>query len=188
MKYNANAFTALALALLLFCFPAFSGLAESPADPLMDCFWEKKTENGPAGSFVSYPVLIGGESSEAQALAEKINGYMLETAQIPAYLQLLSTLQAGGTGLTMDYDMSNSYVLDETGEKLKCAPYVSLVFSAKGKMLLGRPSQVYYPMTLNLKTGEPVAFEDLFIDPEGAKAFIENYLEEEVEPTLSTYL
>ncbi|MBQ6257535.1 MAG: hypothetical protein IJJ60_13165, partial [Clostridia bacterium] len=188
MKYNANAFTALALALLLFCFPAFSGLAESPADPLMDCFWEKKTENGPAGSFVSYPVLIGGESSEAQALAEKINGYMLETAQIPAYLQLLSTLQAGGTGLTMDYDMSNSYVLDETGEKLKCAPYVSLVFSAKGKMLLGRPSQVYYPMTLNMKTGETVAFEDLFIDPEGAKAFIETYLEEEVEPTLSTYL
>ena len=35
---------------------------------------------------------------------------------------------------------------------------------------------------------EPVAFEDLFTDPEGAKAFIENYLEEDVEPTLSTYL
>lgn len=188
MKYNLNAFTALALALLLFCFPAFSGLAESPADALLDCFWEEKTENGPAGSFVSYPVLIGGESPEAQALAEKINGYIQETAQISAYLQLLSTLQAGGTGLKMDYDMSISHAWDETGENLKCAPYVSLVFSAKGKMLAGRPSQVYYPMTLNLKTGEPVAFEDLFTDPEGAKAFIEAYLEEEMEPTLSTYL
>ena len=102
MKYNANAFTALALALLLFCFPAFSGLAESPTDVLLEVHWEETTENGPAGSFVSYPALIGGESSEAQALAEKINGYMLETAQIPAYLQLLSTLSAGGTGLKMD--------------------------------------------------------------------------------------
>ena len=43
-------------------------------------------------------------------------------------------------------------------------------------------------MTLNLKTGEPVAFEDLFTDPEGAKAFMVAYLAEEVEPTLSTYL
>lgn len=188
MKYNVNAFTALTLALLMLCFPVFSGLAESPADVLSDCFWEEKTENGPAGSFVSYPSLNGSENPEAQALAEKINGYMLETSQIPAYIQLLSTLSAGGTGLKMDYATSVPYVWDETGENLKCAPSVSLVFSAKGKMLAGRPSQVYYPMTLNMKTGETVAFEDLFTDPEGAKAFIEAYLEEEVEPTLSTYL
>ena len=118
MKYNLNTFSALALALLLFCFPAFSGLAESPAEALADCYWEGKTEDGLSGGFVSYPVLIAGENPDAQALAEKINGYIQETAQIPAYLQLLSTLQAGGTGLTMDYDMSNSYVLDETGENL----------------------------------------------------------------------
>ena len=188
MKYNVNAFTALALALLLFCFPAFSGLAESPADPLSDCHWQEWAENGPSGSYVCYPALDGEESPEAQALAEKINGYIQETAQIPAYLQLLSTLQAGGTGLVMDYDMSISHAWDETGKKPKCAPYVSIVFSAKGKMLMGRPSQVYYPMTLNMATGEPVAFDDLFTDPEGAKAFIESCLEEEVEPTLSTYL
>lgn len=190
MKYNVNALTALFLACLLAFVPVLSGLAESPADPLMDCDWEweVETDTDTSGSFVSYPVLIGGESPEAQALAEKINGYIQETAQIPAYLQLLSTLQAGGTGLKMDYDMSASYDWDETGENLKCAPYVSLVFSAKGKMLVGRPSQVYYPMTLNIKTGEPVAFEELFTDPDGAKAFIEAYLEEEAEPILSTYL
>lgn len=190
MKYNVNALATLFLACLLAFVPVLSGLAESPADPLMDCFWEweVETDADTSGSFVYYPVLNAGESPEAQALAEKINGYIQETAQIPAYLQLLSTLQAGGTGLKMDYDISASYDWDETGENLKCAPYVSLVFSAKGKMLVGRPSQVYYPMTLNMKTGEPVAFEDLFTDPEGAKAFIETYLEEEVEPTLSTYL
>ena len=190
MKHNVNALTALFLACLLAFVPVLSGLAESPADPLMDCDWEweVETDADSSCSFVYYPVLNAGESPDAQALAEKINGYIQETAQIPAYLQLLSTLQAGGTGLKMDYDMSASYDLDETGENLKCAPYVSLVFSAKGKMLVGRPSQVYYPMTLNMKTGETVAFEDLFIDPEGAKAFIEAYLEEEVEPTLSTYL
>ena len=147
----------------------------------------EKTENGPSGSFVSYPALNSGEKPEAQALAEKINGYIQETAQIPAYLQLLSTLQAGGTGLSMDYEMSARSVC-ETGGNLECAPYVSLVFNAKGKMLAGRPSQVYYPMTLNMMTGEPVPFEELFTDPEGAKAFIEACLEEEVEPTLSTYL
>ena len=182
MKYNVNALAALFLACLLAFVPVLNGLAESPSDALSDCHWQEWAENGPSGSYICYPALNAGESPEAQALAEKINGYIQETAQIPAYLQLLSTLQAGGTGFTMDYDMSVPYVGDE------CTPYVSLVFSAKGKMLAGRPSQVYYPMTLNLKTGEPVAFEDLFTDPEGAKAFIETYLEEEVEPTLSTYL
>ena len=182
MKYNVNALVALFLACLLAFVPVLSGLAESPADALSDCFWEEKTENGPSGGFVSYPALNGEESPEAQTLAAKFNGYIQEKAQIPAYLQLLSTLQEGGTKLYMDYDMSVPYVGDE------CTPYVSLMFSAKGKMLVGRPSQVYYPMTLNLKTGVPVAFEDLFTDPEGAKAFIETYLKEEVEPTLSTYL
>ena len=182
MRYNFNAFTALTLAFLLLCIPVFSGLAESSADLLSGCFWEEKTENGSADSFVSYPQLNAEENFGAAALAEKINGYIQETAQIPAYIQLLSTLQAGGTGLVMDYDTSVLYVSDA------CAPYVSLLFSAKGKMLSGRPSQVYYPMTLNMTTGEPVAFDDLFTDPEGAKAFIEAYLEEEVEPSLSTYL
>ena len=188
MKYNVNAFTALTLAFLLFCFPVFSGLVESTADVLEDCYWYGEAEDGPAGSFVSYPVLRGGDRPEAQALAEKINGYIQETAQIPAYLQLLSTLQPGGTGLLMDYDTSCLHILDERGELAGCTPFASLLFSAKGKMLVGRLSQVYYPMTLNLKTGEPVAFEELFTDPEGAKAYIEAYLEEEVEPTLSTYL
>ncbi len=188
MKYNLNAFTALTLAFLFLCFPVLSGLAESPADVLLDVHWEENTENGSSGSFVSYPVLRGGESPEAQALAAKINGYIQNAAQVPAYMQLLSTLQPGGTGLNMDYDLSIPYAWDEAGENRKCAPYASLVFSAKGKMLVGRPSQAYYPMTLNMATGEPVAFEALFTDPDGAKAFMEAYLEEEVEPTLSTYL
>lgn len=182
MKNNVNALATLFLACLLAFVPVINGMAESPADALSDCFWDEKAENGPSGGYVAFPVLISRESPDAQALAEKINGYIQESAQIPAYLQLLSTLQEGSTALVMDYHASTLYAEDE------CAPYVSLVFSAKGKMLAGRPSQVYYPMTLNMKTGEPVAFEDLFTDPEGAKAFIETYLEEEVEPTLSTYL
>ena len=188
MKYNVNAFAALFLACLLAFIPVLNGLAESPADALSDCHWQEWVENGPSGSYICYPALNGEESPEALALAEKINGYIQETAQIPAYLQLLSNLQAGGTGLVMDYDMTISHVWDKTEEKWKTAPYVSLVFSAKGKMLVGRPSQVYYPMTLNMATGEPVAYEELFTDPEGAKAYIEACLEEEVEPTLSTYL
>ncbi len=111
MKYNVNALAALFLACLLAFVPVLNSLAESPADALSDCFWEEKTENSPSGGFVSYPVLIAGESPEAQALAENINGYIQETAHIPAYIQLLSTLQPGSTGLFMDYEMSAPYSL-----------------------------------------------------------------------------
>ena len=86
MKHHVNALTALFLACLLAFVPVLSGLAESPADPLMDCDWEWKAETDAdsSGSFVYYPVLNAGESPDAQALAANINEYIQEKAQIPA--------------------------------------------------------------------------------------------------------
>ncbi len=131
--------------------------------------------SGSSRDYVCYPVLIAHDGAYAQT-AERISRAIEEKARIPEYIQLLSTLAAGGTGLKVDCF---------TG---RCGRVLSVLFSAEGKMLRGRPSHVYYPMTFDLLTGEEIAFDRLFRDPDGAKAFIEEYLEREVEPSLSTYL
>ncbi len=162
---------------ILFCFGFPVSAEETESFPIR---MEHVTVPGAADSSVSYPV-FSGSGEAAQVLAERLNLAVQSEARIPEYLQLLSTIQPGGTGLQVTYSFSydgNWYP----------AAWLSILFSAEGKMLSGRPSQVYYPITLNMETGEPVAFEELFTDPDGAKAFIEAYLEEEVEPTLSTYL
>ncbi len=189
MKHDRLLRIFLVLSLLPALFSAPKGGAESMTGAREFLFWEDKWEMGASGSSVCYPVLRAEDHPQAVLLAEKINEAIQENARIPAYLQLLSTIQEGGTGLFMDYDMSCARARKaEAEEGWTAAPYASILFSARGKMLSGRPSQVYYPMTLNLNTGESVAFEELFSDPDGAKAFIEAYLEEEVEPSLSTYL
>ena len=132
---------------------------------------KEEIQRGAADSYVCYPVLEPGMESVSQAI--------LQNARIPEYLQLLSTVQEGSAGLQMDY---------EAGFSQEDSVYLSLLFSVKGKMLQGRPSHLYYPMTLDLRTGEPVPFDALFTDPEGARAYIEACLENEVEPLLSSYL
>ena len=144
-------------------------------------------ESGSDDSFVCYPYFftdIDSKAEEADRLTDLIN----EKAHIPQYLQLLSTLREGSTGLKVNYEMSNTETWHEVLSLWSAPRYVSLLFSAKGKMLSGPPSQVYYPMTLDLSSGKEVTFDQLFTDPDGAKAWIEDYLMEEVAPTLSTYL
>ncbi len=166
------------LLVLLFCRPGPAALSENAAGAgLPSCSYTSVTVTGSAESFVTYPQFTAGDDENAAVVAERLNGFIQEQALIPAYLQLLAGIQEDGTGLQFDYASSRSG-----------APFVSFLFSAKGKMLSGRPSQVYYPMTLNLETGESVPFEALFTDPDAAKARIEHTLEEEVEPALSSYL
>ena len=142
-----------------------------------------------ADAFVRYPVFSAEEEAFAPAI-EKVNRAIEEKAHISAYLQLLATVSGGGAGLKMDYELNLLSSAELTPDfHVSCyGRYVSLLFSAEGKMLSGRPSQVSYPMTFDLLTGEEITFDQLFSDPEGAKAFIESALEEDVEPSLSTYL
>lgn len=156
------------------CFPALAENAEAKA--LYHSFdYVLHRENGAAGSFVEYPVFVSEDASD-ETLIKAINQAIQDTVHIPEYLQLLSTIQEGGTGLRLTWEYSSS------------ARFVSMLFSAKGKMLKGRPGQIYYPLTLDLETGHPVEFDALFTDSENAKSFIESYLQSEVEPSLSTYL
>lgn len=170
--------------LIVFCsiFPAMA--EETTPLPLR---MENATVTGASSSSVSYPV-FSEESASAQGIADRMNQIIQAEAHIPEYLQLLPAIQDGGVGLKVTYEFSNNERWNADTEREEAVSWLSLLFSAEGKMLYGRPSQIYYPITLNLRTGERAAFDDLFSDPEGAKAFIEAYLEEQVEPTLSTYL
>lgn len=177
---------------LLFAIPCI-GVAESngfdrlPAWEALPVVLQDCETEGPGGSYVRYPELFTEDPAFLDSVA-KINQSIQERASIPAYLQLLSTVTEGGVGLRMDYEIG---ALHETGDGTGLSLgslYLSILFSAEGKMLRGRPSQVYYPMTFDLQTGESVSFDQLFTDPDAAKALIESLLETDVEPTLSTYL
>ena len=153
--------------------------AYGPADDL--------NGGGEAESYVFYPVLETTDES-LLPLVSQINRKIQERAHIPEYVQLLSTLSFGGTGLQMDYQMGClSAWTEENGGRIYDSVF-SFLFSARGKMLSGRPSQVYYPLTIDLLTGEEVTFDQLFSDPIGAKEYIEQYLTDQLEPTLSTYM
>lgn len=136
---------------------------------------------------VNYVQLIAQDPS-LSPVADKINQAIRETAQIDSYLPLLPSLQQGGTGLRV-WD-SNSAA--SCGENLNVyrngTGYFYLLMEAEGKMPVGRPSHRYYPMLFDMATGERVSFDQLFTDADGAKAYIESYLSEVVEPQLSTYM
>ena len=179
--------------------PAFSGLCEvapNEKQPFLPVSVYHRQVNGPGesgekpASYVCYPEFFSDDPAYDPAV-KKINQTIQEKARIPEYLALLSTLQPGGTGLKMDY--RNAVFSAQTLETAQFAQlsdlrYFSILINVQGKMLSGRPSQVYCPMTFDLRTGEEVPFDQLFSDPDGAKDFIEEYVSERVAPALSTYL
>ena len=145
-----------------------------------------REDNGLADIFVTYPEFVSVDSSDA-ALIGAINQKIQSAGHVPEYLQLLRTVRDGGTGLKLSFETSNFGRWNEHGE-LGTSRYASILFSAEGKMLQGRPGQAYYPVTLDLNTGDAVSFEALFTNAESAKKYIESHIETEIEPTLSTYL
>lgn len=134
--------------------------------------WSVIEAAGPAGSYISYPLFNGGEA------AEKINDTIRAGAFLDEYVQMLATLSDGGTGLRID-----SLVYPETIS----GPWVSVILSAKGRMLRGRPSQIWYAFIFDTATGETVPPESLFNDPETAVRMMESIVSEE-EEHLSDYL
>ena len=183
MRYKRMCALLLTLALIGLGLPASAQTAEEAA--LGRIRTERMEETGASDSFVRYPLL--SSSSAAQApVTEQINEAIARHARIAEYLQALSMIGEGSVGLKMDYQQALPG--DDPSPEGPVSRYASFLFSAEGKMLAGRPSQVYYPMTFDLLTGEEVSFEQLFADPDGAKDWIENCLADEIAPALSTYL
>ena len=154
-------FAALWILLLLCCGAAAEELR-----------YEMKTTDNGSGSFVSRPEFSG-------ACADQINEAVRSGARIDEYLALLENVGAGGVGLQV-----RSEVWPQDGE----SPAVSVLVSAKGRMLEGRPSQIRYSFVFDTATGELLSASDLFSDPGEAEAWLNEYLEREVEENLSSYL
>lgn len=134
--------------------------------------------------YISYTLLEAQNAAYATAVS-KINQTILDTARIPEYEILLSSVQPGGAGMILK-ESRMIYWADRLFTEGK--GYISLLMEVEGKMLQGRPSHRYYPMVFNVETGDRVTFDELFTDPDGAKAYIEKYLTDVIEPQLSTYL
>ena len=134
--------------------------------------WSVQETAGPAGSYISYPLFTGGDA------AVKINDTIRAGAFLDEYGQILAALSEGGTGLRID-----CLVYPETVS----GPWISVILSAKGRMLRGRPSQVWYAFIFDAATGEAVSPESLFNDPDEAVQVLEGIISEE-EEHLSDYL
>ncbi|MBR3905937.1 MAG: hypothetical protein IKJ51_09575 [Clostridia bacterium] len=138
--------------------------------PVLTSAGDTQAKASGENDYVIYPVLENGGE-----YADSVNTQMMEKARINAFLQLMQ-FGTGSTGLRVDWD---GHVKGNV---------LSVVIGADGKMPVGRPSQVYYPMNFDLETGEEISFEALFTDADAAMAHMEMLLENEVEETLSTHL
>jgi len=176
MKYVFK--KAVCFALLLCLFPL-----HSLADGAVIRF-DRKGQWLDENRSISYTLLEAQKDAYAPAVS-KINQTILDVAHIPEYENLLSAVQPGGTGLIFR-ESRMVYWADRLFTEGK--GYISLLLEAEGKMLQGRPSHRYYPFVFNVETGNRVTFDEVFADPEGAKAYIESYLTNVIEPQLSTYL
>ncbi|MCE5342780.1 MAG: RsiV family protein [Eubacteriales bacterium] len=122
---------------------------------------------------VSYPQLEGMPDVQMQQV---INDAIVEKAKIAQRIVTLSTLQSGGTGLTVGY------------EAYLGSTIFSTVISAQGILENGRAGQSYTALAFDLATGRALTLSDLFIDVEAAVAYMETVLTDTYLDELSSYL
>lgn len=132
---------------------------------------------GPEGSYVRFPVLEGGDAQ----ICSQINEAIQSNAQFSRYLSLLSSLSPGSAGLKMDFESNCT-------DGKSCPSLLSLMLSAEGKMLKGRPGQIYYAMTFDLKSGEQIVFDQLCTDPAAARDHIQDLVGDIVSNDLNEYI
>ena len=122
---------------------------------------------------VHYPVLSGGTDPE---LTGQINGLIRERCRIGEYLTRTVQLLSGGS-LKAEW---KGGIPD--GDVFSCA------VSAEGAVETSRPAFVWTAVSVDLRDGHEIAFEELFTDGDAAREKIEAYLEENVAPDLSAHL
>ena len=167
---------AAAILLFVFALALCCAGAESVQEAEPYILTEEMTE-GAEGSFVCRPVLTGGDS----AVCEAVNAAIIEEAFLAGYEEALRTLSPGSTGVRVSWQSNASR--DGT-----CPEVLSILITADGKQPQGRPGQVKYAMTFDLRDGHCVTFESLCTDAEGMTDFLEEYVWDELEPELSDYM
>lgn len=126
-----------------------------------------------SGSSVRYPQLTGLED---EALQGAVNEALLAAGDVENRLNRLSALISDPATLTLDYTATLS------GDVL------SVVYTAEGALESSAVAHVYSALNLDLRTGEPIAFADLFVNEAAARARIETILTEDIAPEMSAHL
>ena len=155
--------------------PAFaeeSAEGENRTDvPSLAWFEEKGLTLGE--SSVAYPALRDGMTEEDTA--REINDRILDDGGIRDYVTRISQLISGGK-------------LEVSWEGAVLGPVFSFAVSAEGAVSTPRNTFVWTGGNIDLRDGHEVTWEELFPDPDGARAAAEAYLEEELFPELSAHL
>lgn len=149
---------------LLFALPAAAEEAEVTMEP-------QRFEL--AENLVSYPKLTGLADA---ALEEKINQQLVADLGVDDYLTRVALLLSSPVKMSADYQAAVH------GDVL------SVVMEAAGAVVNNRATHVWTAANIDLTTGDPIKLDDLFSDPEAARAAITDYLDYTVAPELSAHL
>lgn len=149
---------ALLSALMLLCAPA---LAQDEAAPVRVA--RTQTERG----FVDSPTAYDAQGEVDPVLTQAL----CDVGQIPRYLEILTY---AGVSVTC---RASAYA----------DAYVSVLYQASGRMPQGGRGEAAYAATLGTD-GARVTAADVFINPDDAQAFLDAYMTDYVEETLSDYM
>ena len=125
-----------------------------------------------AESSITYPVITGLAD---EALQGKINDRVLQDCGIMEYLSRMSLLISGGS-------LRVTWRGGIVGDLFSC------VVSAAGQVTTPRNTFVWTACSVDLRSGEPIVWDQLFTDGEEARGKTEEYLQDRVAPELSAHL
>lgn len=143
-------------------------LSAACAEPQME---RKGLELGEA--HVYYLQVTGMEDA---GLQDAVNAALLRHTGAETLLSRLPLTMHSPTPLRADYTWQLA------GDVL------SVAVKAEGPVLNDRSTQVWYTANIDLRTGEAIAFDDLFLDADAARMAISDELEWELAPELSAHL
>lgn len=125
------------------------------------------------GSSLHYPQVTGLADADMEVA---VNQAIMAAGQIDARINRMALLMNSPVKLHVSY----TYTL--AGDVFSCA------MLADGAVETTRATQVWGTVNLDLRTGEAIAFADLFTDEAAARSRIECILEETVAPEQSAHL
>ena len=128
-------------------------------------------------SFVEYPQLAGMDNAFVR---DAVNTAM--KSAVEQHLNTLGILQAGTAGSLQVSSQAMIWPSSDGHDLL------TVLLTAHGRMPNGRLGFQQIPLQFDLANAQPVGPEAVFTNPPDAKAWIENYLQEEFADALSNYL
>jgi len=133
---------------------------------------EERGVDLPGGS-VHYPAVTGMAD---ETLQQEVNRLITSGAEIETLVSRVALLTSAPTKLYADCSA------------MLRGDVVSAAFDISGALYTARKVHEWRAVNVDLRTGTEITLADLFPDEDGAKAFIEEYLQYDVAPELSAHL